>query len=342
MFSHRAKRPPRRLLVTSAVAVAALAGPTVGHALANDAGHFSISDAHVTEPKSGSALMTFTINYQRDNTTTPSTGTVDWITSDLTAQAAAGDYQATKGHAELTTTETAGQPGGSHMTQTISVPVNADQLIEGPETFRVTLYNPGTPAASLGYRTDIVDSEGIGTIDPPPTPVEDDHHSSPVIITAPASQPQPQPQPQPQVQPVNITVQGPAGQVQGNPPPQTIVQQPSAAQPANPNRGDQGSEDDHFGPTMGMQFHRLTDVASVRLRCPATEESCSGRILLQLSGKTLGSAHFKIDGGDARWVRIRLTRSERRALRRAGGFYFRAIALDAAGNRETTERGFQV
>jgi hypothetical protein len=371
--AHRAKRAkmafrrtartnrsqPRRLLAASVIAVAALAGPAAGQALAIP-GHFSISDEHIVEGTGGTQLMNFTITYQRNDTTTPSTGTVSWTTQDGTATAG-NDYVAKNGFETLTTTQTAAQPGGSHQTAVISVPIIGDSVPEGREFFHVRLYGAGTPAALIppGYSTDIVKDDGIGTIDEAPAPAAttppppiDDHDTSPVIITVPAPapqlppQPQPQlpPQPQPQPQPINVIVPGAgAGQSQVAPVPQTIVQQLPATQAgANHGPADEPVEDDHTGPTMGMQFHRLTSVARVRLTCPAAEESCSGRILLQLSGKTLGSARFDIAGGASSWVSVRLTRSERRALRRVAGFYFRAIALDAAGNRETTTRGFQV
>jgi len=93
---------------------------------------------------------------------------------------------------------------------------------------------------------------------------------------------------------------------------------------------------------MGMVYRGMRTRALVRLRCPDDEISCTGRLFVRLNGANLGMARFDLSGGESRLVAVRLTRAERSRLRRAGVLYAKAIAFDAAGNRQVRELLFQI
>jgi hypothetical protein len=104
-----------------------------------------------------------------------------------------------------------------------------------------------------------------------------------------------------------------------------------------------GEGGDEVGPRMGMRFRGLRGAkARVRASCPEDEVSCRGRMAIRLDGVTLGSARFRMKGGDSRLVVIHLPRDERRRLRRAGVGDMRARAIDKAGNSRVRDRGFQL
>ena len=112
----------------------------------------SIGDASVDEGDSGSTTLDFTVTLDRAATETV---TVDWATSDGTAEAGT-DY--TAGTGSLTFNS------GDSTSKTVSVTVAGDEVDEPNETFTVTLTNPS--GATLG------DDTAIGTItddDAPPT-----------------------------------------------------------------------------------------------------------------------------------------------------------------------------
>ena len=118
----------------------------------------SINDASAVEPVSGDSPMSFTVGLS-----SPASGTVtvDYATSDATAKAGA-DYQAASGTITFAPGETS---------KTILVPVLADQVVEGDETFAVVLSNPS--GATLAK------TQGVGTIKdatptPPPPPTTGD------------------------------------------------------------------------------------------------------------------------------------------------------------------------
>ena len=104
----------------------------------------SIADASVAEgAASESATMTFTVTLSR--AATPSV-TVDWATSDGTAQAGT-DY--TAGNGSLTF-------GAGEYSKTFTVTVTGDDVVEPDETFTVTLSNASGAT--------ITDATGTGTI----------------------------------------------------------------------------------------------------------------------------------------------------------------------------------
>ncbi len=112
----------------------------------------SIGDATVTEGNTGSVNAVFTVSLSG---TSSQTVTVQYATANGTATAGS-DYTATSG----TLTFTPGQ-----LTQTVSVPVLGDTVLEPTETFAVNLSNPTN--ATIG------DGQGVGTIidnDAPPPP----------------------------------------------------------------------------------------------------------------------------------------------------------------------------
>jgi hypothetical protein len=123
-------------------------GQGQGTILDDDPGGLTIGDAVVRERVApGTAVATFTV------TLAPASGapaTVDWATVDGTATAGS-DYVA--GGGTLTF-----NPGVG--TQTVSVVVNADALVEGVETFTVTL--SGASGATIAHPT------GTGRILDPP------------------------------------------------------------------------------------------------------------------------------------------------------------------------------
>jgi hypothetical protein len=105
----------------------------------------SVEDAAIVEPDSGTRDLVFAVNLA------PAPAgpvTVDYATVDGTATAP-DDFTFTSGQLAFDPTT---------LTRTVSVPVNADALIERSETFVLKLSNPsaGTPLAHGG--------EGIGTI----------------------------------------------------------------------------------------------------------------------------------------------------------------------------------
>jgi hypothetical protein len=105
---------------------------------------FSINDVTVTEPASGTVNANFTV------TLSPASGATTTV-----AYATAGG-SATAGTDFTTTSGTLTFPSGT-TTLTISVPVRADAVVEGNETFSVNLSNPSNG-------TTIARAQGIGTI----------------------------------------------------------------------------------------------------------------------------------------------------------------------------------
>ena len=113
----------------------------------------SIADVTLPEGNSGTINAVFTVTLSAPS---PQTVTVSAITSDQSATAGS-DYSAT-GPQTLTFPPTT-------TTQTFSVPVSGDALLEGDETFLVTLSNPTNAL--------IADAVAVGTIanDEPPSRV---------------------------------------------------------------------------------------------------------------------------------------------------------------------------
>jgi urease beta subunit len=103
----------------------------------------SIGDAIITEGNSGTVNAQFAVSLSAAST---STVTVGYTTADGTA-AAGTDYQASTG----TVTFAPGQT-----TQTVTIPVVGDALVEGDETFLVNLSN--------AQNATIADGQAIGTI----------------------------------------------------------------------------------------------------------------------------------------------------------------------------------
>ena len=86
----------------------------------------------------------------------------------------------------------------------------------------------------------------------------------------------------------------------------------------------------------------------VRIDCSNSPEDCLGVVRLRLrfptdasaALRTVGRASFEITAGDSKLVRLRLTRSARRLVRREGRVRVRVVAVvhDAAGNRRTLRK----
>ena len=147
----------RRLLTTTALAVAALAaGPTVGSALA--ANTVTVGNASGSEGQN----LFFTVSLD-DNTTA----------GDLTVDLDTSNGSATEGpdFSGIHVTITFPPDGGAVQPQSINVPTLAtcDGLSEGTEQFTATLNTPG-PGVTIG-----APATGTGTIfdgcaNPPPSP----------------------------------------------------------------------------------------------------------------------------------------------------------------------------
>jgi hypothetical protein len=105
-----------------------------------------------------------------------------------------------------------------------------------------------------------------------------------------------------------------------------------------------GGSADLTGPVMIIGYAGISSSgqAKIRVECPDYEQQfCSGslRLIVKLHGRdiTIGTASFShIDGGSVRIVKVRLSRSARRNLRKAGGLNVKTRAHDAAGNIGTT------
>jgi hypothetical protein len=100
---------------------------------------FSINDVFVSEPQSGTSNATFTVTLSSPSQAPVS---VQYATADGTALAPA-DYDSTSGTLTFASGET---------TQTISVPIHADALTEGKETFTVNLSN-ASPSLTISDDT---------------------------------------------------------------------------------------------------------------------------------------------------------------------------------------------
>ena len=112
------------------------------------AANVTINDVSISEGNSGTKLLTFTVT----RSSTAGAFSVNYATADGTATAASGDYVATSGKL----TFAAGGPA----TQTVSVVVNGDTLVEGNETLAVNL----SGIVNTSGTATITDATGIGTI----------------------------------------------------------------------------------------------------------------------------------------------------------------------------------
>jgi len=116
----------------------------------DDTAGLSVNDVAVTETNSGTVNAVFTVTLT-GSTTAPFT--VDYVTSDNTATIADADYSAVTG--TLNFTGTAGE------TQTITVLVNGDTVLEGNDIFHVNL---NTLSNNFAGNLTILDPQGDGTI----------------------------------------------------------------------------------------------------------------------------------------------------------------------------------
>jgi hypothetical protein len=122
-------------------------------------------------------------------------------------------------------------------------------------------------------------------------------------------------------------------------PQQVAAPAPAATTTATPI----AAADDETGPRMGMVFRGLRgSTARVRIQCPSDERRCVGRVAVQLNEKSMASQPFRLSGGQTQMVRVKLSRTQRRTLHRAGVVYLKASAFDAAGNRLVRVLSFQL
>ncbi len=121
-------------------------GPAVGTIIDNDAQPtLSIAGAQVVEGDSGTAELVFTVSLSNPGSQAIS---VQYATSDGTAQSADGDYQASSG--------TLNFAANSSEPQTIVLLVNGDPKFEADQTLLVTLHSPVNASLS--------GSQAVGTI----------------------------------------------------------------------------------------------------------------------------------------------------------------------------------
>ncbi len=114
----------------------------------------SIDSPTITEGDSGTNVLSFTVKITPEITDINSTVFVDWQTSDISAVAGA-DYYSASGNLVFDNT--------SGATQSISIDIIGDELVEHSETFYVTLMNPSI--ISFDNSTiSISNSQGKGTI----------------------------------------------------------------------------------------------------------------------------------------------------------------------------------
>ena len=95
----------------------------------------TIGDVQQLEGDTGQTVMEFPVEVRRPDTTGPLTVQVDYATADLTATAGS-DYEATSGTLIFELTQ-----GQTEVTQTASVVVNGDLLLEDNEQFSLNLSN---------------------------------------------------------------------------------------------------------------------------------------------------------------------------------------------------------
>ncbi|MCB1582862.1 MAG: hypothetical protein KDI92_07345 [Xanthomonadales bacterium] len=133
-------------LVTSGRDVTFADDTGLGTILNDDSTSISITDAVLVEGNAGSTNIEFTVQL---GGLVKSPVTIDFTTADGTALAGS-DYIASNG-----TLNFVGNPGEI---QTISIPVNGDNLVELDETFVVNLSNANPPEVTIS------DGQGIGTI----------------------------------------------------------------------------------------------------------------------------------------------------------------------------------
>jgi PKD repeat protein len=78
----------------------------------------------------------------------------------------------------------------------------------------------------------------------------------------------------------------------------------------------------------------------VKVTCPPTETTCTGKLALRAKGRRLGTKAFSLTGGQATVVTVHLSKKARRAVKQARRLSARAIATatDAAGNKGTTRK----
>jgi hypothetical protein len=113
----------------------------------NDTAGLNISDASIVEGNSGSSQLVFTVSL---NVAVPAAFTVGYSSVDGTA-VAGSDYVAATG--TLNFAGTAGE------TQTFSVTVNGDAVLEANESFLINLQTPSSPLVAVN------DGQGSGSIE---------------------------------------------------------------------------------------------------------------------------------------------------------------------------------
>jgi predicted extracellular nuclease/2',3'-cyclic-nucleotide 2'-phosphodiesterase (5'-nucleotidase family) len=120
----------------------------IGLSLSDFASEVTIGDAVVLEGNAGTTTVTFTVS--RDSNA--GAFSVDYVTADISATTADGDYVLKSGTLQFT--------AGGALTQTFTVTVNGDTNVETDESFKVTLSNV---VSTLGTAT-LSDAEAVAVV----------------------------------------------------------------------------------------------------------------------------------------------------------------------------------
>ena len=96
-------------------------------------------------------------------------------------------------------------------------------------------------------------------------------------------------------------------------------------------------------PKLGMPRDAdVTKRGKVRLllTCPDDEQRCSVALKFKWNGDTVASKSGKIDGGDSRYISLKLSKAAKKKLAKAGKLKVVATltVTDAAGNKRTSSK----
>ena len=286
--------PPSRLCAGVIAALAVAAfGASASSALAYQ--RLDINDTTVQEGSHGvGGTATFTITDHYDFGEAPS---YDYQVQTTSVTAGAGDdYVETTDSGGFTGLVPCGNQAGCTHESTFSVPIVGDDVPEDNETFEVYL-SSSLPVGNAIARATIFNDDA-------PAPSIPGTPSGPAAPSAPAGPSQ------------GGSTSGPVSTAGG-----------PATDPGQ-------TQVDDLAPDFSREFLGMRKSVRVRISCPADEISCHGRLFVRPDlTRNYGVLPFNLRGGESRTVSVPLSRAKRLKLRRAGTFFLRAVAYDAAGNR---------
>lgn len=85
---------------------------------------------------------------------------------------------------------------------------------------------------------------------------------------------------------------------------------------------------------------RRTGNVLVKVTCPATEPTCTGRLALRAQGRRIGAKAFTLTAGQTAVLKVKVSKKGRAAVKQQRRLSARAVATatDAAGNKGTTRK----